>query len=83
MTPWLKTASFASPDPRWFKENPETKAGTVLDYIDVFDKRFKGFRGHYDRLSERCHPNWLGHNFMFSKLDTSDGTVRFYDEREP
>jgi hypothetical protein len=45
--------------------------------------RAEGFRGHYDMLSERCHPNSLGHNFMFSKLDRSDGTVRFYDEREP
>jgi hypothetical protein len=43
----------------------------------------QGFRGHYDRLSERCHPNALGHNFMFSKLDLTDGTVRFCDEREP
>jgi len=34
-------------------------------------------------LSERCHPNSLGHNFMFSELDRSDGTVRFCDEREP
>ena len=34
-------------------------------------------------LSERCHPNSLGHNFMFSKLDRADGTVRFCDEREP
>jgi hypothetical protein len=34
-------------------------------------------------LSERCHPNSLGHNFMFSKLDRTDGTVRFCDERAP
>lgn len=34
-------------------------------------------------LSERCHPNSLGHNFMFSTLDRTDGTVRFCDEREP
>lgn len=74
---------FASRDPEWTKENPETKAMNVVTYIDKFNKRFEGFRGHYDRLSERCHPNSLGHNFMFSKLDTNDGTVRYYDEREP
>ena len=34
-------------------------------------------------LSERCHPNSLGHNFMFATLDRSDGSVRFCDEREP
>jgi hypothetical protein len=57
---------FASCDPGWTKEFPETKAVNVLSYIDKFDKRVKGFRGHYDMLSERCHPNSLGHNFMFS-----------------
>jgi hypothetical protein len=74
---------FASRDPEWIKENPETQAVSVLTYIDKFDKRAEGFRGHYDMLSERCHPNSLGHNFMFSKLDRADGTVRFCDEREP
>jgi len=74
---------FASRDPEWFKENPETQAVSVLTYINKFDKRAEGFRGHYDILSERCHPNSLGHNFMFSKLDRTDGTVRFFVEREP
>jgi hypothetical protein len=74
---------FASRDPDWIKDNPETQAISVLTYVDKFDKRAEGFRGHYDMLSERCHPNSLGHNFMFSKLDRTDGTVRFCDEREP
>ena len=74
---------FASRDPEWIKENPKTLAISVLTYIDKFDKRVEGFRGHYDMLSERCHPNSMGHNFMFSKLDRTDGTVRFCDEREP
>jgi hypothetical protein len=46
---------------------------SVLTYIDKFDKRAKGFRGYYDMLSERCHPNSLGHNFMFSTLDRTNG----------
>jgi hypothetical protein len=74
---------FASRDADWISEFPETKAVSVLTYIDKFDKRVPGFRGHYDILSERCHPNSLGHNFMFSKLDTSEGSVRYFDEREP
>jgi hypothetical protein len=74
---------FASRDEEWIKGNPETQAISVLTYIDKFDKRAQGFRGHYDMLSERCHPNSLGHNFMFSKLDRSDGTVRFCDGRGP
>ncbi len=74
---------FASRDEEWIKENPETAAISILTYINKFDKIAEGFRSHYDMLSERCHPNSLGHNFMFSKLDRTDGTVRFCDEREP
>jgi hypothetical protein len=73
----------ASRDPDWIKDNPETAAVSVLTYVDKFNKRAEGFRGHYDMLSERCHPNSLGHNFMFSTLDRTNGTVRFCDEREP
>jgi hypothetical protein len=74
---------FANRDPEWVKENPDTQAISVLTYIDKFDKIAQGFRGHYDELSERCHRNSLGHNFMFSELDRTDGTVRFCDERNP
>jgi hypothetical protein len=74
---------FASRDPDWIGENPGTRAVNVLTCIDRFDKRCEGFRGHYDMLSERCHPNSLGHNFMFLELDRTDGTVRYCDERVP
>jgi hypothetical protein len=74
---------FASRDPDWIRENPKTRALNVLTCIDRFDRRCEGFRGHYDMLSERCHSNSLGHNFMFSELDRTDGTVRYCDEREP
>ena len=49
--------------------------------MDEVDRTLPGFRKHYDILSERCHPNSLGHNFMFSTLDHTDGTVRFTEER--
>jgi hypothetical protein len=74
---------FASRDQEWIKQAPDTAATSVLTYIDKLDKKVPGYRAHYDSLSERCHPNSLGHNFMFSNLDRSDGTVRFCDEREP
>lgn len=75
--------TFASRDPEWIRDHPELTAVNVLTYIDKFDKIAKGFRGHYDRLSERCHPNSMGHNFMFAELDHSDGTIRFSDEVRP
>jgi hypothetical protein len=74
---------FASRDPEWIKDRSELQAVSVLNYIDKFEKRVPGFREHYNRLSERCHPNSLGHNFMFSQLDRATGTVHFFDERFP
>ena len=75
--------AFASRDEEWIKEFPETKATNILIFVDKFDKRAKGFRSHYDRLSERCQPNSLGHNFMFSALDRTEGSTRYSDERQP
>jgi hypothetical protein len=74
---------FASRDPELIKENPEIKAVNVLTYVQKFDKRIEGFLSHYDRLSERCHPNAPGHNFMFAKLDRTDATIDFTDKRNP
>jgi hypothetical protein len=74
---------FASRDEQWLAEFPETKAVNAVTFIDRFNKRVEGFRAHYDRLSERCHPNSAGHNFMFSKLDTKTGSVTYFEEREP
>jgi hypothetical protein len=74
---------YATRDEEMIKEDPEIAATSVLTYINKFDETARGFRGHYDRLSERCHPNSAGHNFIFSELDRSDGTVRFCEEREP
>lgn len=75
--------TFASRDPKWTNDHPELVAVNVLTYINKFDKIAEGFRRHYDSLSERCHPNSMGHNFMFAKLDRSDGTIRFGDEMHP
>jgi hypothetical protein len=80
---FAQQGTFANRDPKWIDEFPESKAVNVLTHVDKFDKRAPGFRGHYDILSERCHPNSLGHNFMFSTLDRSDGSIRYCDEREP
>ena len=71
---------FSTRDPELTGEFPETTATNILTIIDKFDKRAPGFRGQYDLLSERCHPNASGHNFMFSKLDRSNGSIQFYDE---
>jgi hypothetical protein len=62
----VQRGTFASRDPEWLKEFPETKAINAITYVEKFDKQLPGFKGHYDMLSERCHPNSTGHNFLFS-----------------
>jgi hypothetical protein len=74
---------FANRDAEWLKEHPESQAINATTYVQKFDKIAQGYWGHYQMLSERCHPNAQGHNFMFSELDRSDGTVRYVDERNP
>lgn len=80
---YAERGTFASRDPEWLKEFPETKAINAQTYVDRFDKHAPGFKGHYDILSERAHPNSLGHNYMFSELDTADGSTSYSDERSP
>jgi len=74
---------FATRDEEIVKVQPETKAINALTYVQKFDRIAAGFGGHYNRLSERCHPNAYGHNYMFSELDRTDATVRFTAERDP
>ena len=79
----LSHGLYATRDEIWLAEHPEDKATNILTYINSFAKLADGFRGHYDMLSERCHANAQGHNFMFSRLDRTDGTVTFFDESDP
>jgi hypothetical protein len=74
---------FAGRDPEWIKDRPELEARNVLTYIDRFDRIATGFRNHYDRLSERCHPNSFGHHFMFAILDRELGSITYTDESAP
>ena len=70
--------TFSTRDEKWVRESPETSAINVLTAIDRIDRRMiEGLRRHYDFLSERCHPNWLGQLFFFSKLDTNTGITTY------
>lgn len=75
--------TFATGDPELLKDHPEIRYVNVLTHIDKFDRIAPGFRGHYDRLSERCHPNSLGHHFMFATINQKEGTTHYCDETEP
>jgi hypothetical protein len=75
---------FGSRDPDWIKESPDLQAVNVLTLIDKMDRRLlPGAREHYDRLSERCHPNSFGHHQMFTRTDYKTGTVTFDASKSP
>ncbi len=74
--------TFSTRNPDLVKESPDTAAINVLTLIDKVDKAVGLYRQHYDSLSERCHPNALGHYFLFAKLDHSDGSVQYGDEHD-
>jgi hypothetical protein len=74
---------FSTRDEDFLREHPELKARQVLSAIDLIDKTvIPHFRSHYDRLSERCHPNSLGHRGLFSSLDKQTGTTVFSSKNE-
>ena len=74
---------FSSRDSEVISQAPEIEATNILAYVDKLNNQVAGFREHYNQLSERCHPNALGHTFMFARFDRSAESYRFCDERDP
>lgn len=63
----------------WVESEAGTKATNILNIIDRLDKAYPGTRRHYERLSEMCHPNYLGHWVYFASLDVDADTVHLSD----
>ncbi|WP_161495318.1 hypothetical protein, partial [Bradyrhizobium canariense] len=68
---------FSTRDEGWLQGSPELKSVNVMTHIEKLDKLLPGALGHYNRLSERCHPNSLGHHQMFASTDYSNGNVTY------
>ena len=68
---------FSSRDEGWLQGAPEFKSVNVMTHIEKLDKQLPGALGHYNRLSERCHPNFLGHHQMFTSTNYDNGTVTY------
>jgi hypothetical protein len=74
----IMNRTFATRDEVILAESPESKAVNVLTLIDKLDATgLPGVREHYDRMSERCHPNAMGHHQLFSATDKETATVTF------
>lgn len=70
--------TFATRDEVMLAERPGTQSVNVLTLIDKLDAAgLSGVRGHYDIMSERSHPNSMGHHQMFAITDKVTGTVTF------
>jgi len=79
-----QNGTFATRDEALLEEFPESKATNIVTYIKRFDEKvLPGFNEHYDRMSERCHPNASGHYFMFAKLDREQGRTSYSDDASP
>ncbi|MBR0753540.1 hypothetical protein JQ604_15230 [Bradyrhizobium jicamae] len=69
---------FGTMDQELLKEFPEFKLRSIMNSIDAVDEDvLPGFRGHYETLSEFCHPNSFGHRGLFSARDRATGITTF------
>ncbi|NKM36340.1 hypothetical protein [Rhizobium laguerreae] len=80
---FIDNGTFAKRDREVLSKSPDIEARNILTSIAVLEKTIPGTRAHYDRLSERCHPNYMGHVALFSELNREDGSVSFRKERHP
>ncbi|QFY63529.1 hypothetical protein FZ934_25125 (plasmid) [Rhizobium grahamii] len=80
---FVDNGTFATRDRELLSKSPDIEARNILTSIAVLEKTIPGTRAHYDRLSERCHPNYMGHVALFSELNREDGSVSFKKERHP
>jgi hypothetical protein len=79
----VKNRTFSTRDTEIIEARPDTKAITVLKFIDRLDKQgLSGIRQHYDFLSERCHPNSLGQYHFFGVRDRETNVVTYSDWRD-
>jgi hypothetical protein len=79
----LTNRTFATRDAGWVAESPAAQAVNVMTLISKMDQKLMpGLKRQYDLLSERCHPNYLGHYAMFSTLDVETGATTFMVDKE-
>lgn len=51
----------------------------ILTVLDSCDKKYKGIRRMYDRLSESSHPNYGGMSKGYTSFDHAADAVKFYN----
>lgn len=76
----LKKATFGTRLADWLTEYPDLAATNILTSVKKLDRDIPGVSFAYDHLSERAHPNSLGHVQMFCSIDIEQGAANFSDE---
>ncbi|WP_077961220.1 hypothetical protein [Ensifer adhaerens] len=73
--------TFSTRDAEAVRENPRFRSTNVLTSIEALDRIFPGVLRHYNLLSERCHPNTMGHHQFFATTDRITRTVTFSEKK--
>jgi hypothetical protein len=71
---------FSARDEEWIEEGAG-KATNVITMIDKFNSSVPGIKPHYNFLSECCHPNWIGQQFLFGTSDTVKRITLFSESK--
>lgn len=80
----LMNRMFATRSGELLKEFPATQAKSILTVIQSLDKRtMPGVWEHYCFMSERCHPNSLGHHQLFGVRDRETNVTKYSDWNHP
>ncbi|MGE7473262.1 hypothetical protein ACQKLX_27795 [Bosea sp. NPDC003192] len=85
---WLFQRIFATRDEAMlaqYGEIPSTRAVNIVTILSGFESKYpdvSGLREIYDQLSEFCHPNSMGHHFLFGNLDTQNHTMSYDDVQD-
>jgi hypothetical protein len=76
----IMNRTFSTRDTEFIEALPNTKAINILTFIDRLEKQdLSGVRKHYEFLSERCHPNYLGQYHFFGTRDRETNVVSYSD----
>jgi hypothetical protein len=72
---------FSTREEEWLEDGAGSKATNVVTMIEKFNAAVPGIMKHYDLLSEWCHPNWVGQQFLFATTDSKALTTTFSESR--
>jgi hypothetical protein len=77
----VNNRTFATKLEEWISKGSGEKGVNVLTFVDRLNTVIPKARSHYDRMSEICHPNYLGAYGLFGTLDHEIGVLHLSDAK--